>query len=126
MDPSFVLSLVLGAASVGGGVFAWTSKRLYHFDTRLDQVEMTMHKEFVRKDELLPMMDRLDQRIQRIDEKLDRILINGRNPSAWRSDVLQQSGASELCSWFLAGSHPWRNTGEICRLLEEWSKKRRT
>jgi len=82
MDPSFVLSLVLGAASVGGGVFAWTSKRLYHFDTRLDQVEMTMHKEFVRKDELLPMMDRLDQRIQRIDEKLDRILINGRNPSA--------------------------------------------
>jgi len=48
----------------------------------VDQIEMTMHKEFVRKDELMPMMDRLDQRIQRIDEKLDRILINGRNPSA--------------------------------------------
>ena len=82
MDPSFVLSLVLGAASIGGGGFAWTSKRLYHFDSRVDQIEMTMHKEFVRKDELMPMMDRLDQRIQRIDEKLDRILINGRNPSA--------------------------------------------
>jgi len=82
MDPSFVLSLVLGAASIGGGAFAWTSKRLYHFDSRVDQIEMTMHKEFVRKDELMPMMDRLDQRIQRIDEKLDRILINGRNPSA--------------------------------------------
>jgi len=82
MDPSFVLSLVLGAASIGGGVFAWTSKRLYQFDNRIDQIEMTIHKEFVRKDELMPMMDRLDQRIQRIDEKLDRILINGRHPSA--------------------------------------------
>jgi hypothetical protein len=43
---------------------------------------MTVHKEFVRKDELMPMMDRIDQRIQHIDEKLDRILLNGRHLSS--------------------------------------------
>jgi hypothetical protein len=31
------------------------------------------------------MMDRIDQRIQHIDEKLDRILLNGRHLSSWRS-----------------------------------------
>jgi hypothetical protein len=30
----------------------------------------------------MPMMDRIDQRIQHIDEKLDRILLNGRHLSS--------------------------------------------
>ena len=82
MDPAFVLSLFLGAASIGGGVFAWSTRKLGELDRRIDQVEMTVHKEFVRKDELMPMMDRIDKQIQHIDEKLDRILINGRNFSS--------------------------------------------
>jgi hypothetical protein len=81
MDPSFLLSLVLGATSVGGGVFAWSHKRHMELDRRIDSVEMTIHKEFVRKDELMPMMDRIDKQIQHIDEKLDRILLNGRHLS---------------------------------------------
>ena len=79
MDPAFVLSLVLGAASVGGGIFAWSTRRLGELDHRIDTVEITVHRDFVRKDDLMPMIDRIDQQVQHIDEKLDRILINGRN-----------------------------------------------
>jgi len=81
MDPSFLLSTILGIASLAGGTFAWSHKRHSELDRRIDQVEMTVHKEFVRKDELMPMMDRIDQRFQHIDEKLDRILLNGRHLS---------------------------------------------
>jgi len=82
MDPSFFLSLVLGASSVAGGAFAWSHRRHMELDRRIDSVEMTIHKEFVRKDELMPMMDRIDKQIQHIDEKLDRILLNGRHLSS--------------------------------------------
>lgn len=81
MDPSFLLSTILGIASLAGGTFAWSHKRHSELDRRIDQVEMTVHKEFVRKDELMPMMDRIDKQIQHIDEKLDRILLNGRHLS---------------------------------------------
>jgi len=79
MDPAFVLSLVLGAASVGGGIFAWSTRKLGELDHRIDNVEITVHRDFVRKDDLMPMIDRIDQQVQHIDAKLDRILINGRN-----------------------------------------------
>lgn len=79
MDPAFLLSAFLGLSGVAGGFFAWNHKRLSELDSRVDAVEMTIHKEFVRKDELMPMMDRLDRQIQHIDEKLDRLLFNGRN-----------------------------------------------
>jgi hypothetical protein len=79
MDPAFVLSLVLGAASVGGGIFAWSTRKLGDLDHRIDTVEITVHRDFVRKDDLMPMIDRIDQQVQHIDAKLDRILINGRN-----------------------------------------------
>lgn len=82
MDPSFLLSTILGIASLAGGTFAWSHKRHSELDRRIDQVEMTVHKEFVRKDELMPMMDRIDKQIQHIDEKLDRILLNGRHLSS--------------------------------------------
>lgn len=79
MDPAFVLSLALGCASVAGGIFAWSTRKLGDLDHRIDTVEITVHRDFVRKDDLMPMIDRIDQQVQHIDEKLDRILINGRN-----------------------------------------------
>jgi len=79
VDPAFVLSLVLGAASVGGGIFAWSTRKLGDIDHRIDTVEITVHRDFVRKDDLMPMIDRLDQQMQHIDAKLDRVLLNGRN-----------------------------------------------
>lgn len=82
MEPSFILSVILGAASIGGGVFTWSHKRFESIDRRVDRLEVILNKEFVRKDELMPMIDRLEQQIQRIDEKLDRILLNGRHLSS--------------------------------------------
>ena len=82
MDPSFVLALFLGVSGVGGGAFAYVSKRFDSMDARLDGIETTLHKDFVRKDELVPMMNKLEQQVQRIDEKLDRILLNGRHLSS--------------------------------------------
>ena len=82
MEPSFILSMVLGAAGIGGSVFTWSSKRFEILDRRVDQLEVVLNKDFVRKDELMPMISRLEQQIQHIDEKLDRILLNGRNFTA--------------------------------------------
>jgi hypothetical protein len=82
MDPSFVLSLFLGVSGVGGGAFAYVSRRFDTMDARMDGIEITFHKDFVRKDELVPMMNKLEQQVQRIDEKLDRILLNGRHLSS--------------------------------------------
>ncbi len=82
MEPSFILSVVLGAAGIGGSVFTWSSKRFEILDRRIDQLEVVLNKDFVRKDELMPMISRLEQQIQHIDEKLDRILLNGRNFTA--------------------------------------------
>jgi hypothetical protein len=82
MEASLLLSIFFGFATIGGGTFAWTHRRNEELNQRIDSVEMTLHKEFVRKDELMPMMDRLDKKIQHIDEKLDRILFNGRNFSS--------------------------------------------
>lgn len=79
MEPSFILSMVLGVAGIGGSVFTWSSKRFEVLDHRIDQLEVVLNKDFVRKDELMPMISRLEQQIQHIDEKLDRILLNGRN-----------------------------------------------
>jgi hypothetical protein len=64
---------------VGGGIFAWSTRKLGDIDHRIDTVEITVHRDFVRKDDLMPMIDRIDQQVQHIDAKLDRILINGRN-----------------------------------------------
>lgn len=74
--------MVLGAAGIGGSVFTWSSKRFEVLDRRIDQLEVVLNKDFVRKDELMPMISRLEQQIQHIDEKLDRILLNGRNFTA--------------------------------------------
>lgn len=78
MDASFFLSLILGVSGVGGGILAWSTRRFETFDARIDQLEVSVNREFIRKDEVVPMMDRLEQRVQRIDEKLDRIIFDGR------------------------------------------------
>ncbi len=78
MDPSFVLSLFLGVSGIGGGAFAYISKRFDSMDSSLDGRETTLHKDFERKDELVPMMNKLEQQVQRFDEKLERSFRNGR------------------------------------------------
>jgi hypothetical protein len=50
-------------------------------DRRIDKVELVLAKDFVSKTDLMAMMERIDDRIDRMDNKLDQLLI-GYNKNA--------------------------------------------
>jgi len=50
-------------------------------DKRIDKVELVLAKDFVSKTDLMGMMERIDDRIDRMDNKLDQLLI-GYNKNA--------------------------------------------
>lgn len=92
MEPVLPLSLVLGI--VGGGLSAVLTlgkkfeklddKIEEHFailDRRIDKVELVLARDFVSKQDLMSMLERLDDRIDRMDNKLDQLLL-GYNKSA--------------------------------------------
>lgn len=85
---SLVLSVVGGAASAFltlGRKFDEIDKRhLDHIalvDQRIDSIELRLAKDYVDKDDLGVILKRLDDRIDRMDYKLDQILI-GYNKNA--------------------------------------------
>lgn len=92
MEPVIPLSLVLGL--LGGGLSAVLTlgkkfekvddeiqEHVAILDRRIDKVELVLAKEFVSKTDLLAMMERIDDRIDRMDNKLDQLLI-GYNKNA--------------------------------------------
>lgn len=92
MEPVLPLSLVF---SVAGGVLSAiiTLDRKFHgmreisdksdavLNQRIDSIELRLAKEYVDKDDLSAILQRLDDRIDRMDYKLDQILI-GYNKNA--------------------------------------------
>ncbi len=85
---SLVLSVVGGAASAFltlGRKFESIDKRhLEHIrtvDQRMDAIELRLAKDYVDKEDLGMILKRLDDRIDRMDYKLDQILI-GYNKNA--------------------------------------------
>lgn len=85
---SIVLSLLGGAASALltlGKRFEQMEKtagdRVEVIDRRIDTIEIRLAKEYVDKEDLAHILERLDSRIDRMDYKLDQILI-GYNKSA--------------------------------------------
>ena len=92
MEPVIPLSLVLGL--LGGGLSAVLTlgkkfekvddeiqEHVAVLDRRIDKVELVLAKEFVSKTDLVAMMERIDDRIDRMDNKLDQLLI-GYNKNA--------------------------------------------
>lgn len=92
MEPVLPLSLVLGL--IGGGLSAVLTlgkkfekmddeiqEHVHILDRRIDKVELVLAKDFVSKQDLMTMLERLDDRIDRMDNKLDQLLI-GYNKSA--------------------------------------------
>ena len=92
MEPVLPLSIVLSV--IGGAFSAFLTlnkkfegiedsqqKHLLSVDNRIDSIELRLAKEYVDKDDLTMILKRLDDRIDRMDYKLDRILI-GYNKSA--------------------------------------------
>jgi hypothetical protein len=85
---SIVLSLLGGAASALltlGKRFEEMEKgsmgRIDAIDHRIDSIELRLAKEYVGKEDLAAVLERLDNRIDRMDYKLDQILI-GYNKAA--------------------------------------------
>ena len=85
---SIVLSLIGGAASALltlGKRFEQMERaagdRIEAIDRRIDTIEIRLAKEYVDKEDLANILERLDNRIDRMDYKLDQILI-GYNKSA--------------------------------------------
>lgn len=85
---SLVLSVVGGAASAFltlGRKFDEIDKRhsdhIALVDQRIDSIELRLAKDYVDKDDLGVILKRLDDRIDRMDYKLDQILI-GYNKNA--------------------------------------------
>lgn len=85
---SIVLSLLGGAASALltlGKRFEQLDKvasdRIEAVDRRIDGIEIRLAKEYVDKEDLAHILEKLDSRIDRMDYKLDQILI-GYNKSA--------------------------------------------
>ncbi len=92
MEPVIPLSLVLGL--LGGGLSAVLTlgkkfekvddeiqDHVAVLDKRIDKVELVLAKDFVSKTDLMGMMERIDDRIDRMDNKLDQLLI-GYNKNA--------------------------------------------
>ena len=92
MEPVIPLSLVLGL--LGGGLSAILTlgkkfekvddeiqEHVAVLDKRIDKVELVLAKDFVSKTDLMGMMERIDDRIDRMDNKLDQLLI-GYNKNA--------------------------------------------
>ena len=86
MEPVLPLSIVLSVA--GGAISAILTlgrkfeaidekhqSHLVSVDQRMDAIELRLAKEYVDKDDLSIILQRLDDRIDRMDYKLDQILI---------------------------------------------------
>ena len=85
---SIVLSLLGGAASALltlGKRFEQldkvASERIEAVDRRIDGIEIRLAKEYVDKEDLAHILEKLDSRIDRMDYKLDQLLI-GYNKTA--------------------------------------------
>lgn len=92
MEPVLPLSIVLSVLGGAASAFLTLGKKfedidskqqshLNSVDSRIDAIEIRLAKEYVDKDDLSVILQRLDDRIDRMDYKLDRILI-GYNKSA--------------------------------------------
>lgn len=92
MEPILPLGLVLSVA--GGAISALITlgrkfesidekhqQHIASIDQRMDAIELRLAKEYVDKDDLALILQRLDDRIDRMDFKLDQILI-GYNKNA--------------------------------------------
>ena len=92
MEPVLPLSLELGIS--GGAISAILTlgkkfesiddkqqAHLLSVDQRIDRLELRLAKDYVDKTDLQHVLDRLDARIDKMDYKLDQILI-GYNKSA--------------------------------------------
>ena len=75
MEPVLPLSIVLGIVGGAASGFLTLGRKFTDVDQRIDTIELRLAKQYVDKEDLASMIKRLDDRMDRLDYKLDRILI---------------------------------------------------
>ena len=69
------VAVSIGIAAVTG-MAAITTRlhgRIHELDKRIDQVELRVAEEYVSKEDLLQMMDRVEGHLIRLENKLDKL-----------------------------------------------------
>ena len=69
------VSIALAAANGLGVVITRLQNRTNELDRRLDNFELVVARTYVPRDELVQGYERLEDRMVRIEEKLDKILL---------------------------------------------------
>ena len=70
-----IAAVAIAALSGLGIVTQRLHNRITHLDDRIDQVELRIAKEYVVKADLSMMIERVETHMERIENKLDKIII---------------------------------------------------
>ena len=69
------IALVTGGAVLTNRIY----NRIMTLDRRIDTVELTMAQAYVSKGDFKIVLDRVESHMLRIEDKLDKIVANGKN-----------------------------------------------
>jgi len=70
-----IAAVAIAALSGLGIITQRLHNRITHLDDRIDQVELRIAKEYVVKADLSMMIERVETHMERIENKLDKIII---------------------------------------------------
>ena len=69
-----VITLVIAAVTGLGVLNTRLNNRIHELDRRIDAVEVKVAEEYVSKNDLTQMMDRVEGHMVRIENKLDKLM----------------------------------------------------
>ena len=67
-----ILTLVGIASTISIGVFRWIVKELNQIDDKIDNCQIDLNKEFVRKDDYQHQIDKIESKLDKIIDALGK------------------------------------------------------
>lgn len=71
------VALAIAMATGVGAVMTRQNQRIIDLDRRVDGVELRVAEKYVTRDELVQAISKMEDHMVRIENKLDRITLNG-------------------------------------------------
>lgn len=71
------VALAIAMATGVGAVMTRQNQRIIDLDRRVDGVELRVAEKYVTRDELVQALSKMEDHMVRIENKLDRITLNG-------------------------------------------------
>ena len=68
-----VVSIGIAAVTGMAAITTRLHSRIHELDKRIDQVELRVAEEYVSKEDLVQMMDRVEGHLIRLENKLDKL-----------------------------------------------------